>query len=198
MVKTYIPITQARANNFLPSAKKVQFGMVLLLAIMTGFFAGISSPSMIPTDPRSLLGAVSESKVATAPAINSESVSTAELALGVQPEEPTSPTAQNETFSAAQFFAPSVSTKSREELEQLIAASELSISQDTNEVTRIRNASVAIVSEFETNCGDWEDDCAVYYSRALERNNIVYSDLVLKIEREKHILEELRNEMSLL
>ncbi len=200
MVKTYIPITHVGADNLLPSAKKVQFGMVLLIAIMIGFFAGIHSPNIIPTDQRSLLGAVSESNAGAVPTANfegSESVNTAELNLNRPEEEPLLVgDIQNETFSATEFFAPSP-TRSREELELLITERELTISRETGEVTRVRNASVAIVSEFETNCGDWEDDCAAYYARVLERNNIAYNDLVQKIAHETHILEELRNEAAL-
>lgn len=86
--------------------------------------------------------------------------------------------------------------RSRGELELLIHNTQISIDRMNAEISRIRDTSVALVGEFETNCGDWEDDCARYYVIALEENNRSYGELMQKIEQEEYLLAELENEIS--
>jgi hypothetical protein len=203
MPKTRIPIEHIESpNNLILSQKKTQFVVVLLVAALSGFVLGSnahlpldpssSSSSDPSSDTRLLLGAVSEGTPKTPVDTDAEQMTNEDLALDTS--------AGGAVLSDALIAMPEVVSptppRSREELELSIRESESAISKDTSEVTRIRDASIALVGEFDTNCGDWSDDCARYYVTALEKNNTAYNALVQKIEREERALADAKDELS--
>ena len=198
MPKTRIPIERIESpNNLILSPKKTKFAVVLLVAALSGFVLGSNThlplaPSS--SDERLLLGAVSEGAPDATVITNAENLASEELTLGVPADEP--------LFADTLFVAPDslqpTPPRSREELELSIKESEAAINRETIEVARIRDASVALVGEFDTNCGDWSDDCARYYVTALEKNNTAYNDLVQKIGREERALADAKDELSLM
>lgn len=202
MQKTHIPIERVGgSSNFTLLPKKTQFVTVLLFAVVSGFVLGKNvdvSFASLSTDPHLLLGAVSEGAKKTAGTLDSENFSAVELSVDTPTEEPASTDSPTETLFALPVFTPPAPSRSREDLELLITESEATISRERSEVARIRDASVTLVGEFDTNCGDWKDDCARYYMIILEQNNRTYNELIQKIEHEEHALEDLKSEMALI
>jgi len=204
MTKIRIPVERVKGNDdFILSAKKALFASVPLFIVASGFFLGwnIYEAQAPLANAHSLLGAVSEG---TATVNTGEVTSpTGTTLLAAQTEDPLSDEeiAVNETFSNGALIEhpveqPAVPERTREDLVRLITESEMAIIRETSEIARIRNVSIALVSEFDTNCGDWEDDCARYYVTLLEQNNTAYNDLILKIEQDERTLEDLRSEMA--
>lgn len=200
MSKTHIPVEYVvNADNLILSAKNALLAVVPVFIVVSGFTLGwnLYESGRANTQQRLLLGAVSESGVAAQSRVTEEAVSPL---LTSSTEEPlqTEILAVNETSSAEQIAESVTPARSVEELERLIVEGEMAIIRLNGEISRIRNASVALVGEFDTNCGDWEDDCARYYVQALEKNNAAYNDLALRITEEEHLLLDLRNEMALM
>lgn len=197
MPKTHIPIERIESsNNLILSPQKTKFAVVLLVAALSGFVVG--SNTHLPLAPSSpdtqlLLGAVSEGTPDTVGA-SVKDLTNEELASNSPTEEP----ALSDALIAVPMAISPTPPRSREELELSIKESEAAINRETIEVTRIRDASVALVGEFETNCGDWSDGCARYYVTALEKNNTAYNDLVQKISREERELADAKDELSLM
>ena len=49
------------------------------------------------------------------------------------------------------------------------------------EMELVKNDSIALIAEFDRNCGNWKDTCAEPYSRALEKNNFSYENLSTRL-----------------
>jgi hypothetical protein len=81
-----------------------------------------------------------------------------------------------------------------EDLDLSITDRETAIAQLNEEVTRVKNDSVALVSLFNTNCGNWKDECAAPYAATLEINNNTYNDLVQKVTTLQRELNQFRAE----
>lgn len=63
-----------------------------------------------------------------------------------------------------------------------VNAREERIAQLSREIVRIKDASVALIAEFNQNCGAWTDECATPYASALEKNNIAYDQVARELE----------------
>lgn len=205
MTKTQIPVEYVmNVGSLMLSAKRALSVSVPLFIAVLGLVLGwnLYESDRTTAEQRLLLGAVSESTVpAESQGVDNSEGGVSSLSSLASPEEErpeASVLAVNELSSAEQIPIEATPARTKEELERLIVENEVAIIRENSEISRIRNASIALVGEFDTNCGDWEDDCARYYVLELEKNNAAYNDLALKIGEEERLLLELRSERALM
>ncbi len=67
------------------------------------------------------------------------------------------------------------------DLRVLITERADAVAQLNLELELIKNRSVALIMEFDQNCGNWKDECATPFAKELETNNSHYSQLVAKL-----------------
>lgn len=67
----------------------------------------------------------------------------------------------------------------RKELEAKISDTLLVIERLSLEMLRVKNESLSIISEFNQNCANWNDECAIPYKTSLDRNNATYERLMV-------------------
>ena len=77
-----------------------------------------------------------------------------------------------------------------------INAQELLIMQITREMELIKDSSVALIAEFETNCGNWKDTCGASYAADLEAENVRYAGLVERLHEAERLRSEAEAERS--
>jgi hypothetical protein len=77
-----------------------------------------------------------------------------------------------------------------------INAQELLIMQITREMELIKDSSVALIAEFETNCGNWKDTCGTSYAADLEAENVRYAGLVERLHEAERVRSEAETERS--
>ena len=77
-----------------------------------------------------------------------------------------------------------------------INAQELLIMQITREMELIKDSSVALIAEFETNCGNWKDTCGASYAADLEAENVRYAGLVERLHEAERVRSEAEAERS--
>lgn len=205
MTKTQIPVEYVmNVGSLMLSAKRALSVSVPLFIAVLGLVLGwnLYESDRTTAEQRLLLGAVSESTVpAESQGVDNSEGGVSSLSSLASPEEErpeASVLAVNELSSAEQIPIEATPARTKEELERLIVENEVAIIRENSEISRIRNASIALVGEFDTNCGDWEDDCARYYVLELEKNNAAYNELALKIGEEERLLLELRSERALM
>ncbi len=80
------------------------------------------------------------------------------------------------------------------ELNALINDRDLAIIRITDEIERLKNASVLVVTEFDQNCDNWQDDCALPYRKTLDANDAKYDELAAQLDlvrrsREQAVLD---------
>ena len=142
---------------------------VLLGAYAEERYAFLRLPNV---NPRSQLGSAGDSLPDQTP-------------LAIVPPNNTPPTSRGETSVIKDAPLVSVDTTvSRKQLDDLsILTSEHvdAIAQLNRELELIKERSVALIVEFDHNCGNWKDECASPFAKELETNNSRYSQLVAKL-----------------
>jgi hypothetical protein len=74
----------------------------------------------------------------------------------------------------------------------------VAIERLNQEIERKKNASIALIADFEKNCGNWSDVCATTYQAKLDAYNSDYESLVDKLSEMKIALDVLRAERAAL
>lgn len=97
----------------------------------------------------------------------------------------------------------SIPTNSGERERRTMAEVELDINDRTiaidrvnQEIERTKNASVALVTAFDQNCGNWADVCAKPYTEQLDASNANYNELVGKLRMLSADLASLQSELN--
>lgn len=185
MTKIRIPIEVIRDNKVRPSHLPVLYvAPIIALSLLLGF--GFGSKVILPkTDPRQQVGAVLESTQNTSgqasPLTDNSEDATPKAALG-NPSDSNAQEAASAGIAQVPTQLPLPESLLRtEELDLSILDHETAITQLNEAIARLKNDSVALVSMFNTDCGNWKDECATPYAATLEINNSTYNDLVQKV-----------------
>jgi hypothetical protein len=93
------------------------------------------------------------------------------------PTTPQAPKSAAETSDAVSI--PTVLAKEKVALESSIEEKNLAIEQNIEKIKRIKDGSVSLITQFNQNCGDWNNVCATTYHDALEKNNTAYEELLV-------------------
>ena len=72
-------------------------------------------------------------------------------------------------------------TGERADLTLRITDRTIAIDRVNQEIERTKNTSVALITAFDQNCGNWTDDCAKTYAAKLDESNTTYNELVLQL-----------------
>lgn len=86
----------------------------------------------------------------------------------------------------------------RTDLESEVRSLASEVTSLTEQVERIKNQSVYLVTEFETNCGAWANECATPYASQLEKKNTEYAELAKRLLSAKSLLAERESDLALL
>lgn len=157
---------------------------MIAVALIIGFTFGRGV--MLPkTDPRMQAAATLGSTQGTAeeesPITQNIVYVTSETATGSFEKNILEDTiAQNDTETTPASPQPE-SLLSTVDLDLSITDHETAITQLNKQIERVKDDSVALISVFNTNCGNWKDECAKPYAAALDINNSTYNDLVQKV-----------------
>lgn len=195
MTKIRIPIKVVRDDKAHYTRLPILYvAPIIALSLLLGFMFG--SEVILPkTDPREQIGAVLESTKNTIDEASSLAKNNEENAPNPVLGNPSINNIQ-EALEAdiAQVPTPLPLPESllrTEELDLSITDHETTITQLNEAIARLKNDSVALVSMFNTNCGNWKDECAKPYAATLEINNSTYSDLVQKVTKLQRELGQL-------
>ncbi len=191
---TSVPVRRADPGNH------EREGLVVLLSFLVGILLGSlgvlaqNGRLPFPESPSSQLGAVAGSIPDTKnesgeiPANeDGPSVSTTE----VEANEPVSTEVVSIPPAQVAEENPALRT-----LELEIVDKRIAVERVNQEIERVKNASVSVISEFTKNCGSWSDPCALPYSKRLEESNKTYAELVPVLESLNRSLESLVIERS--
>jgi hypothetical protein len=196
MTKIHIPIEGVPAKTTrLVHLSVTQMIPMIAISLLVGFLFGRTF--MLPKiNPQMQIGAVLESTQKT----NEEAILAATTIANDAPEADTrnrNDTKETEQNTLAQAPTPLPLPESllrTDELDLSITDREIAITQLNEEIARVKNDSVALVSLFNTNCGNWKDECAKPYAATLEINNSTYSDLIQKVTKLQRELDQFRAE----
>jgi hypothetical protein len=196
MTKVHIPIEGVQKKTIrLAQFSAPQIIPMIAISLLVGFSLGRGL--ILPkTDPRVQIGTVLESTQKT-----NEEMSLATITIASDAPE-TDPESRNDAEETGQPTLAQVPTPlplpesllRTEELDLSITDREIAITQLNEEIARVKNDSVALVSLFNTNCGNWKDECAKSYAATLEINNRTYSDLIQKVTNLQRELDQFRAE----
>lgn len=179
MERIHIPIKKV-SSGFGVRTLAATMGSTLTLGILVGTFAGNTLTLPLPENLRSVLGATGaatfeqeapKGEAAKTPTSGDAFPSSPPITQETPENAPTIPSApvNNATISSAQKAA----------LSSDIEEKNLAIEQNIAEIKRIKDESVALITSFNQNCGDWTDTCATPYRDALEKNNTAYEELLV-------------------
>ncbi len=82
------------------------------------------------------------------------------------------------------------------ELKLRITDRKIAIDRFNQEIELIKNKSIAVISEFNQNCGSWKDDCAKPYTTKLNEYNSAYNELISKQVPLTRELEHLNTQLA--
>ena len=181
MQKTYLHIEHVEGNHLFDELMKSSaFFFVFIAGVALGFLISLSLTSsfhLTGVNPNQLVGAAAMSLVGT----EKDAVTNTTL------EEPRTPSLAGVTVTTTEQPAPvphlpsPQHTPSVNDLRLLVADKQILIDRINQELERVKNSSVALVAEFDQNCGSWSDVCAEAYIKQLDINNTLYADLSAKL-----------------
>lgn len=184
---THVPIRNASINR---GEQVVALGAVFLLGATVGsvFVLFQNSKLTLPLPAaKSQVGAVALAE---------------STAIVETPTTEALTTNQTQTTEAKTVTLP-IPTNNEEEQRRTVAEVELDINDRTiaidrvnQEIERTKNASVALVTAFDQNCGNWTDVCAKPYTEQLDVSNANYNELVGKLRMLSVDLTSLQSELS--
>lgn len=193
MTKIRIEVVGESARRAVPNtAKRLHLALMLLFGVTLGALLG--STTMLPKiDPQRQLGGVAASGEN-----NSIEAQTNTSLSDTQTTSIDQEISENTGVGETSTYTPAPSTEAQkidqQKLKLRISDGEIAIARANEELARIKNESVSIISEFNTNCGNWKDGCAKPYAEKLEINNNTYNDLAQKITQLTRELEALHTE----
>jgi hypothetical protein len=187
---THVTIRRVSENR---AEKVVALFAVFALGVTLGSAAILYQSGRLrapEVDPKSLAAAValSKSDVTTTPptTVNAE-------AEPIVDQEAVTQLSQELTREAGTARA---AKQTRAELELAINDRTIAIDRLNQEIERVKNASVALVTAFDQNCGTWTDVCAKPYTDKLDESNSNYNELVAKRTLMTEDLTTLKQELS--
>ncbi len=198
MTKIRIPVLGAHEKRSrFPQLNSLSIIPVMGMTLLVGFLLG-RGVFLPKTDPHLQVGAALESTrkesplpqnmISDTPGTNAERPSV---------ENPVQKNSKENTLETISTPLPSPESLLRmEDLDLSITDHEAGITQLNEEIARIKSDSVALVSMWSTNCGNWKDDCAKPYAATLEINNNSYSELVQKVTKLQRELDKFRAEKT--
>ena len=190
MKVTHVPIQSVKENrreNITVLLAVFVFGTMLGSAVVLFGNGQLRFPSL-PLNQQ--LGAVVLARVTatTSPSAVVVSPSTTPLVSS----EKVAQLSQELTVNAATVRA---AKQTRAELLLEIRDRTIAIDRLNLEIERVKNASVALVTAFDQNCGTWTDTCAAPYTEQLDESNASYNELVSKRSAVSLDLTLLENEL---
>jgi hypothetical protein len=172
MERITIPIKKV-SSGFSSRALMAAVGSALTFGMLGGIFLGNIVTLPVPGNLRGVLGA-------TGAATPQEEARAEGTLVAQTPSDNTLPTATPapETASTPTTTNNPAIIAQRAELESSITEKNIRIEKNIEEIKRIKDESVLLITQFEQNCGNWDDACAITYRETLERNNTAYEELL--------------------
>jgi hypothetical protein len=196
MTKIYIPIEGVPAKTTrLAHLSVMQMIPMIAISLLVGFSLGRGL--ILPkTDPQMQIGAVIESmqKTHEEASLVATTITSDAPEINAESQDNSEETEQNTLAKVSTLLPLPESLLRTEELDLSITDREITITQLNEEIARVKNDSVALVSFFDTNCGNWKDECAKPYAATLEINNSTYSDLIQKVTKLQRELDQFHAE----
>ena len=181
MQKTYLHIEHVQGNHLFDELMKSSaFFFVFIAGVALGFLISLSLTSsfhITGVNPNQLVGAAAMSHIGT----EKDAVTNTIL------EEPRTPNLAGSTVTIPETNTPVGTlpspqhTPSVNDLRLLVTDKQILIDRINQELERVKNSSVALVAQFNQNCGSWSDVCAEAYSKQLDTDNTLYADLSAKL-----------------
>ncbi len=202
MMKMTIPITKGSDDlgfATLIAMPKITgtFALSILLAMVLGIFTGALLHAQ-KIDPATQIAGVAN----VSPTENTNIVPVLVSSETSLPStEANNSPLDNEATLKAQAVASQKEEKAHNDtLVVFINTHETEITQVNRELEDIKDTSVALIAEFNQNCGNWKDDCAKPFSTILETNNARYSVLTIRLSeltQELAVAESERTDFAL-
>ena len=189
MKVTHVRITRAeseRSEIIVAFVAVFVFGVTLGCGLMLYQNGKLSFPSVSTMDH---LGAVALSDVGGAEPTAVVTTSVTEAPLSDTSVPKNSQVSQNTVDARRATLANSADLALR------ITDRTIAIDRVNREIERTKDTSVALITAFDQNCGNWTDDCAKPYTAKLEESNATYNDLVVKLNSLSADLAVLNAEM---
>jgi hypothetical protein len=190
---THVPIRRVSENR---AEKVVALFAVFALGVTLGSAAILYQSGKLrapEVDPKSLAGAIALSDVNT----TTTTPPTPENTV-VEPEVNQNAATQLSQEITREAGAARAAKQTRSELTLEINDRTIAIDRLNQEIERVKNASVALVTAFDQNCGNWTDTCAKPYTDKLDESNSSYNELVAKRALMTQALADLKQELATL
>ncbi len=202
MQKTYLRIEHVGENHLFDDLLKSSLVFfVFITGVTLGFLISLSLTSSFKlsgVNPNQLVGAAAFSDVSSG-SNESDAVKSAILEVpqtpSVEISKDTTPlgNATVVTTRTAPTISSEESNLSARELRLLVTDKQIVIDRINQELERVKNSSVALIAQFDQNCGSWSDACAEPYSKALDTSNSSYADLSTKLLKAQSDLSDAMN-----
>lgn len=178
MERIHIPIKKV-SSGFSTKTLMATTLSTLTLGVLAGTFMGNTITLPLPQNLRSVLGAtgavvLDQKTEATTPTPVQPAIDITPSSLPITPEAP-----ESAPVAPAAVNSPIVSAAQKATLASSVEEKNLAIEQNVAEIKRIKDESVLLITQFNQNCGDWNDACAVTYHDTLEKNNTAYEELLV-------------------
>ena len=181
MQKTYLHIEHVEGNHLFDELMKSSaFFFVFIAGVALGFLISLSLTSsfhLTGVNPNQLVGAAAMSLVGT----EKDAVTNTILEKPRTPNLAGSTVTIPETNTPVETLPSPQHTPSVNDLRLLVTDKQILIDRINQELERVKNSSVALVAQFNQNCGSWSDVCAEAYSKQLDTDNTLYADLSAKL-----------------
>ena len=151
----------------------------------TGFKSQLGALGVLDMPPR--VSDTTTEEAATTPTLAPQATQTFSLlrdtdTVGIVDES------ANLLLPSSPIITPTVIVLSQTEREGDVITQQVVVDRITLEMTQIKNASLALIAQFDQNCGNWNDACALAYRDTLEVNNRTYERLTKSRNSEMLVL----------
>ena len=175
--------------------KSSAFFFVFIAGVALGFLISLSLTSsfhLTGVNPNQLVGAAAMSLVGT----EKDAVTNTILEKPRTPNLAGSTVTIPETNTPVETLPSPQHTPSVNDLRLLVTDKQILIDRINQELERVKNSSVALVAQFNQNCGSWSDVCAEAYSKQLDTDNTLYADLSAKLTIAQRDLDVAKTELQ--
>lgn len=154
----------------------------LTSGVLMGFFLAGNIALAIPLNLRSTLGAVGGAMIdgemeVSARIQSADTVSDLTIKTEVPRTVRVTPTVIDPVFADLPTNFP-VLSEHKTILKSTMQEKALGIEDISQRIQQLKNESVSLIAEFDSNCGNWQDECAIEYKNVLEKNNELYEQLL--------------------
>ena len=185
MQKTYLRIEHVGAEHLFDELlKSSAFFFVFITGVAIGFLISLvltSSFHLSSVHPNQLVGAAALSDVYAADT-EDDTVKNIPRIVQQTPYSSISTEVTSRVSAPVQTLQTQRDTslsheRSVRDVRLLVIDKQIVIDRINQELERVKNSSVALVAQFDQNCGSWSDTCAEPYSKTLDASNALYADL---------------------